>query len=72
MRIAGAVLIALGLLALAFGGINYRKTENVAEIGDFKMKVSERKQLPIPPLVSGVVILVGAGMLLGAGRKPQA
>jgi hypothetical protein len=72
MRIAGAVLIVLGFLALAFGGINYRKTENVAEIGDFKMKVSERKQLPIPPLVSGVVILVGAGMLLGAGRKPQA
>jgi hypothetical protein len=72
MRIAGAVLIVLGFLALAFGGINYRKTENVAEIGDFKMKVSERKQFPIPPLVSGVVILVGAGMLLGAGRKPQA
>ncbi len=71
MRIAGAVLVALGFVALLTGGFGYRKTENVAQIGDFKMNVTERKQFTIPPLVSGLAILAGAAMLFRGGGRPQ-
>ncbi len=69
MRIAGAVLVVLGLVALVVGGIPYNKTENVARIGDFKMSVTEKKQVAIPPLASGLAILAGAAMFFGGGRK---
>jgi len=69
MRIAGVVLVVLGLVALVSGGIPYNKTENVARIGDFKMAVTEKKQMTVPPLLSGLAILAGAAMYFGAGRK---
>jgi Na+/proline symporter len=71
MRIAGIALIVLGLVALLFGGLPYRETENVAELGPIKMQVTEKKKLTIPPLVSGLAILGGAALLFGA-RKRQA
>jgi hypothetical protein len=71
MKPLGAVLILLGLLGLLFGGIPYNRTETVAEIGNFKMRATEKRQLNLPPLVSGFAILVGAAIWFGAGRKPQ-
>jgi len=72
MKIAGAVLIALGLICLVWGGIPYKKTENVAKIGDLSMSVKEEKHFTVPPLVSGIAILAGAAMVFAGGRKPAA
>jgi hypothetical protein len=71
MKIAGIVLIVLGFAALVFGGVPYNRTENVAQIGDFKMNMTEKKQLAIPPVVSGLAILVGSALLF-AQRKNEA
>jgi hypothetical protein len=63
MRIVGIILVVLGLCALLFGGgLNYNKTENVAQIGDLKMQVTEKKQVMIPPIASGIAI--GLGVIL--------
>ncbi len=70
MKVAGAALIVLGFLGLWFGGIPYRKTENIAEIGSIKMQVTEKKELALPPIVSGLAILVGA-VLVFSGRRAQ-
>ncbi len=70
MKIAGAVLIVLGFAALLVGGVPYRKTENVAEIGTLKMQVTQKKEFVIPPVVGGIAIAVGVAMLFarrGAG-----
>ena len=69
MRIAGIVLILLGFAALIFGGLPYQKTENVAQFGDLKMQVTEKKHVTFPPLVSGAAILVGAVLVFVGGRK---
>jgi LPXTG-motif cell wall-anchored protein len=69
MKVIGIVLILLGFAGLLFGGVPYRTTENVAEIGDFKMKVSEKKQFTVPPVISGLAILGGAAMLFASRRK---
>lgn len=71
MKALGAVLVLLGFLGLLFGGIPYTRTETVAQIGDFKMRATEKRQLKLPPVVSGLAILVGAAIWFGAGRKPQ-
>lgn len=71
MRAIAAVLVLLGFLGLLFGGISYNKSETVAQIGDLKMKATEKKEFPIPPLVSGLAILVGAAIWFSAGRRPQ-
>jgi hypothetical protein len=72
MRIAGAVLIALGFAALIVGGIPYRKTENVAEFGTLEMQVTQKKEFVIPPVVGGFTIVLGAAMLFAGRRKTGA
>lgn len=72
MKIVGASLVVLGLAALLFGGIPYKKTESVAQFGDFKMNVTEKKQVAIPPILSGLVVLAGAALFFAGSRKPPA
>jgi Na+/proline symporter len=69
MRAAGIVLVVLGFIALLWGGIPYKKTENVAEIGSLKMQVTEKKQMSIPPWISGVAILAGAALIMRRGKS---
>lgn len=71
LRYSGAVLILLGFLGLIFRSIPYQTTENLAEIGTIKMKVTENKHLEFPPLLSGCVILAGAALLFSS-RRPSA
>ena len=63
MRLAGGILIVLGLVLLLVGGLPYRQKTNVASIGDLKMSVTEEKRFTFPPIVSGILILAGAAML---------
>ena len=69
MKALGAVLVILGFLGLLLGGIPYNRTENIAQIGDLKMRVTEKKNIPLPPVVSGFAILVGVAIWFSAGRK---
>ena len=69
MKIAGIILIVLGLVCLLLGAIPYNKTENVAQIGDLKMQVTEKKQFAVPPLVAGIAVLAGAAMVFAGSRK---
>jgi len=71
MRILGAALVLLGFLGLIFGGIPYKKTETLAEIGGLKMQTTENRQMSLPPFVSGFAILVGTALWFGAKRKPS-
>lgn len=70
MKVLGAVLVLIGLLGLAFGGIPYDKKETVAEIGGLKMQATERRTLGLPPIANGAVILVGAALWFRGRRGP--
>ena len=53
----GAVLLALGVLALAYGGFSYTKSTEKASIGPIKIEVKDRERVNIP--------------LSGAGRRDR-
>jgi len=69
MRALGIGLVILGFIGLLWGGIPYKKTENVAEIGGLKMQVTEKKQMPIAPWLSGIAILAGAALIMRGGKS---
>src|SRR5881409_1359398 len=50
MKLLGAALIVIGFAALIAGGIPYHKREHVAQLGDLKMEVTEKRKLEIPPV----------------------
>jgi hypothetical protein len=68
MKIIGIVLIVVGLVALAYGGISYTTREKVADIGPIELTTEQRKTVPLPPLLGGLA-LAGGIVLLIAGSK---
>ena len=62
MKILGVVLIILGALGLAYKAIPYTEKQDVLQIGDFKASAEVKKEIAVPPVVSGAVL--GAGVLL--------
>ena len=69
MKIAAIVLIVVGVIALAYGGISYTKEKKVLDIGPIEATTKERKTIPLPPVVGIVAIAGGVAILLVSGRK---
>jgi uncharacterized membrane protein YidH (DUF202 family) len=66
--IVGIILIAIGIVALAYGGITYTKREKVIDAGPLQVSANREKTIPLPPILGGIC-LVGGVILLLAGNK---
>lgn len=69
MRLAGIVLVVLGVLALAYGGFTYTSQEKIIDIGPIEATAETEKSVPLPPLVGGAALLGGIALLVASGRK---
>ena len=49
MRIAGIILIILGVVGLAYGGITYTRRRDTVSLGPITATVNQRETLPISP-----------------------
>jgi len=67
--ILGIILIAIGIIALAYGGYtSFTTKENVAKLGPLEVNKQDEHRVPIGPIVGGVC-LAGGIVLLVAGNK---
>ena len=69
MRILGYVLIALGVVSLAIGGITYTKREKVLDIGPIQATADRQKTIPLPPLLGGLALVGGIVLVVAASKK---
>lgn len=69
-RILAILLIAAGVLALAYGGFTYTKTTHEAQIGDLQLSVQESETVNVP-IWAGVAAVVAGGALLLVGAKKR-
>ena len=69
MKLAGIVLIVLGALALAYQGIRYTTQEKLIDLGPLKVTSTEKKTIPLPPIVGGVAIVAGIAMIYTDRKK---
>ena len=69
MRIAGLVLIVLGIVALAYGGINYTRHRDTVSIGPISASIRPRETVPIPPLIGAAALVAGIGLLVAGSRQ---
>jgi UDP-N-acetylmuramyl pentapeptide phosphotransferase/UDP-N-acetylglucosamine-1-phosphate transferase len=69
MKLAGIVLIVLGILALVYQGFTYTQTKQDAKIGPVEINHQETHDVPVPPVVGGVCIVAGVACLVLGGRS---
>jgi len=67
--LAGILLLVLGVLALAYQGINYTHRETVLDVGPIHATADTQKHIPLPPIVGGLAILGGAFLLFAGAKK---
>ena len=68
MKLAGIVLIIIGVLALVYQGFSYTQTEKDAQLGPIEIQHQETHTVPLPPIVGGVCIAGGVLALVLSGR----
>jgi hypothetical protein len=69
MRIVGVVLIIIGLISLALGGISYTTKEKVVDIGPLEATAERHKTIPLPPLLGGLALAGGVVLLIAGSKK---
>lgn len=66
--LVGLVLIVLGLVGVAYGGITYTRQREVARVGPLQVTASEQRTIPISPIVGGVAIIAGVALIFAVKR----
>lgn len=69
MRAIGLILIAAGVIGLFITGVSFTTTEEVADLGPLEVEREEEQRIPITPIASGVLIVVGGGLTIVGSRQ---
>ena len=68
-RLAAAILIGLGTLALVYGKFSYVKDTHDAKLGPIEFTVKEHETVNVPVWLGVGAIVAGSVLLFAAGRK---
>jgi hypothetical protein len=66
--LVGLILVVLGVVGVAYGGITYSQKREVAHVGPVQVTTREEHTIPISPIIGGVAILAGAALIIAVRR----
>lgn len=69
LMIVAVILIAIGVVSLAYQGITYTTREKVLEVGPIKATAEKEKTIPLPPILGGLALVGGVVLLVAATRR---
>ena len=69
MKILGVVLIALGLVILAYGGFSWTERDTIIDAGPIEVTRENRERLPIPPIIGGLILTAGVVLVVVRRRS---
>jgi drug/metabolite transporter (DMT)-like permease len=70
MKLAGIILIVIGVIALVYQGFSYNQTKKDAQIGSLVIQHEETEHVWVPPVIGAVCVVAGvAALALGARGK---
>jgi uncharacterized membrane protein YidH (DUF202 family) len=67
--LVGILLIVLGVIGLAVGGINYTRREKVIDIGPIEATAERHERIPVSPVAGGLALVAGVVLLVAANRR---
>ena len=67
--IVGIILIAIGIIALAWGGITYTKREKVIDAGPLQVSADREKTITFPPVLGGICLVGGIILVIVGNRQ---
>jgi hypothetical protein len=68
-RTVGIILIAIGIVALVWGGISWTREETIVDLGPLEAKAEQRETIPLPPVLGGIALVAGIVLLVVPARR---
>jgi uncharacterized membrane protein len=69
ITLTGILLVVLGVFIFAYKGITYTKREKIVDIGPIEASKETRKTIPMPPVLGGLAIAGGIGLVVIGNKK---
>jgi hypothetical protein len=66
--IIGIVLIILGIIGFATGGISFTHQKKVADLGSVEISRKTQDTLPLSPIFSTIALVAGLGLVVVGAR----
>lgn len=67
--IAGIVLLLLGVVSLVYQGISYITQKQVVDIGPIHATEDQKHNIPLPPVLGGILMVGGIVLLMTGSEK---
>ena len=67
--IVGVILIALGIVSLAYQGVGYTTHKKVLDIGPIRATEQRHHTIPLPPALGALSLIAGVVLLVAGSRK---
>jgi hypothetical protein len=62
--VVGIVLIILGIVGFAMGGVSFTHEKKDVDLGPLQVSHKKTDTMPISPIVSGVALIAGVGLVV--------
>ena len=69
LLVIAIILIAIGVVSLAYQGISYTTREKVLEVGPIKATAEKERTIPLPPILGGLALAGGVVLLVVGARR---
>ena len=66
--IIGILLIIVGIVALAMGGISYTDQKRAVSLGPIQVDKTEHHSIPLPPVLGVIALIGGIGLVVVGSR----
>ncbi|HUB17439.1 MAG TPA: hypothetical protein VL990_02310 [Acidobacteriaceae bacterium] len=67
--IVGILLIVLGVIGFVAGGFSYTHEKKDVNMGPLQIQHKQTRTVPLSPILSGVALVGGIGLVLVGARK---
>ncbi|PEN07885.1 DUF3185 domain-containing protein [Longimonas halophila] len=71
MRTIGIILIIAGIAGFLISDVSFSTTEEVADIGPLEVEREKERSLPITPVASGALIVIGGVVTVMGIRRTR-
>ena len=68
MKLAGVILMLVGVAALIYGGFSYTTHKKAVDMGPIQVESTHHHHVPLPPIL-GVAFLVGGALVYFGARS---
>ena len=63
-KVIGIVLIVLGVVGLAYGGLSWTRRDTIVNAGPIEITADKTERVPLPPIAGGLLLIAGVVLVM--------